>query len=54
MYTKPIDVATPHHFGAPMGAGKVGPNYDPLPWSDFFDRKELILDGRIPIYIAGN
>lgn len=53
MYTKPVDLSTAHHFGAPGGAGKIGPNYDPLPWSDFFDRKELILEGRVPIYIAG-
>ena len=26
--------------------------YDPLPWSDFFDRKETIA-GHIPTYIAG-
>ena len=27
-------------------------SYDPLPWTDFFDSSEMI-DGRIPVYIAG-
>jgi protein phosphatase methylesterase 1 len=53
MYTKPVDLNKPHTFGGP---GKKllsgGVNYDPLPWSDFFDRKET-LDGLIPLYIAG-
>jgi hypothetical protein len=55
MYTKPIDVNKPHHFAPPKKfmSGGSGISYDPLPWSDFFDRKETI-DGQIPIYIAGS
>jgi len=53
MYTKPVDVNKPHHFGVPkkLGAG-AGATYDPLPWNEFFDRRETI-DGKIPLYIAG-
>jgi pimeloyl-ACP methyl ester carboxylesterase len=52
MYTKPSDINSPHHFStAGTHAKKV--TFDPLPWSDFFDRKEMI-NGRVPIYIAGN
>ena len=54
MYTKPVDVAAPHHFAPPGGAAKAGPNYDPLEWNAFFDRQERVVDGRIPIYIAGD
>jgi len=52
MYTKPVDVNKPHHFGVPKKLGSGGVSYDPLPWSEFFDRKESI-DGKIPLYIAG-
>ena len=54
MYTKPVDVNIPHHFAPPkkIGGGGGGVVYDPLPWNDFFDRKET-LDGKIPMYIAG-
>ena len=53
MYTKPVDLNKPHTFGGPPKKFmSSGVNYDPLPWSDFFDRKE-ILDGQIPLYIAG-
>lgn len=50
MYTKPVDVNQSHKFG--MKSGRLGVNYDSLPWSDFFDSQELI-DGRVPVYIAG-
>jgi protein phosphatase methylesterase 1 len=49
MYTKPADISAPHSFGGK----KLGVSYDPLPWSDFFDRKEK-LGGKIPMYIAGD
>jgi protein phosphatase methylesterase 1 len=49
MYTKPVDVPAAHHFAGK----KTGANYDPLPWTEFFDRKENILGGQIPLYIAG-
>ena len=49
MYTKPVDVSHPHQFGS----HKSAVNYDPLSWSDFFDRRELLND-KVPIYIAGN
>lgn len=54
MYTKPVDVNKPHHFGAPkkLGGGG-GATYDPIPWNEFFDRREII-DGKIPVYIAGS
>jgi hypothetical protein len=54
MYTKPVDVNIPHHFAPPkkIGGDCGGVVYDPLPWNDFFDRKET-LDGKIPVYIAG-
>ena len=48
MYTKPVDVNAAHHFGGP----KKGLSYEPLPWNDFFDRKESI-GGQVPLYIAG-
>jgi hypothetical protein len=51
MYTKPVDVNQPHKFGI-SSAKKGGVNYDPLSWQDFFDTQELI-DGRVPVYIAG-
>ena len=38
MYTKQIDVSEPHHFSVT----KRVLSYDPLPWNDFFDRKESI------------
>jgi protein phosphatase methylesterase 1 len=43
MYTKPVDVNKPHQFTAPkkfLSGGGV--SYEPLPWLDFFDRKETI------------
>jgi len=54
MYTKPVDVNKPHHFAPPkkFGSSAVGISYDPLPWNEFFDRREVI-DGKIPLYIAG-
>jgi len=48
MYTKPADISAPHSFGGK----KPGVSYEPLPWSDFFDRKEK-LGGKVPMYIAG-
>jgi hypothetical protein len=44
MYTKPVDVNKPHHFAPPKKflSGGGGISYEPLPWSDFFDRKETI------------
>jgi protein phosphatase methylesterase 1 len=53
MYTKPVDVNKPHHFAPPKKfLSGSGITYDPLPWTDFFERKETI-DGQIPIYVAG-
>lgn len=52
MYTKPVDVANPHHFSM-TGAHTKKLSFDPLSWEDFFDRKELINE-RVPIYIAGS
>ena len=48
MYTKPADISAPHTFGGK----KPGASYDPLPWNEFFDRKES-LGGKVPTYIAG-
>ena len=53
MYTKPVDVSAPHHFAAAGAKKSSHVVYDPLPWSDFFDRRET-LEGGVPIYIAGN
>jgi protein phosphatase methylesterase 1 len=53
MYTKPVDVAAPHHFTGPKSK-MGGPNYDPLSWNEIFDKKESILGGQVPLYIAGN
>jgi len=36
----------------PSNAKRAKNNYDPLPWSDFYDEK-ILLDDRIPTYIAG-
>jgi protein phosphatase methylesterase 1 len=52
MYTKPVNVGSPHHFTMP-GTHSQKASFDPLPWSDFFDRKEKIHD-RVPVYIAGD
>jgi hypothetical protein len=30
-----------------------GGKYDPIDWNSFYDYKETIIDGKIPIYIAG-
>jgi hypothetical protein len=38
MYTKPVDVSAVHTFSQM----KKGVSYDPLPWSEFFDRKETL------------
>jgi hypothetical protein len=40
MYTNPTG------FLPPAGGkkGKLGVNYDPLPWTDFFDEKIMIKD----------
>ena len=38
MYTKPVDVSAVHTFSQI----KKGVSYDPLPWSEFFDRKETL------------
>ena len=32
---------------------KLGVQYDPLPWSDFYDSQEII-NGHIPVYYAGD
>ena len=44
MYTKPADVNKPHQFAPPKKflSGAGGISYEPLPWSDFFDRKETL------------
>ena len=31
-------------FGAPSGKKTVGINYDPLPWTDFYDEKIMLKD----------
>jgi len=28
-------------------------DYDPLPWSDFFETKEMILEEKVPLYFSG-
>jgi hypothetical protein len=30
-----------------------GGKYDPIDWNFFYDYKETIIDGKIPVYIAG-
>lgn len=52
MYTKPVDIKSPHLFGKkPFKAGGIC--YDPLEWNSFFDTKEKI-NGVVPLYISGN
>lgn len=52
-----VDVGMiPHKFHVPKPTETkkmMSSQYDPLPWSDFFDTKEM-LDGTVPIYQAGN
>ena len=52
MYTKQVDVNTSHQFAAPK-FNKPALSYEPLDWSNFFDRKERI-NGVVPLYIAGD
>jgi protein phosphatase methylesterase 1 len=52
MYTKPSDISNAHHFSA-SGTHAKKVTYEPLPWTNFFDRKEIINE-RVPVYIAGN
>ena len=44
----PMSVLT----GAPGTLASVKTQYDPLPWTDFFDRMEKIND-TVPVYVAG-
>lgn len=37
---------------APSGVSKLANQYDPMPWSDFYDTREMI-DEKIPLYTAG-
>lgn len=53
MYTKPVDVASPHHFHGSKSGSSTSLTYEPLPWTAFFDRKEK-MHGVVPIYIAGD
>ena len=46
-------------FKAPLqtDSGKTmfgGGQYDPLTWDQFYDKKEMICDGKIPLYTAGS
>jgi len=38
---------------APTQNKSLSSQYDPLPWTDFFDSREMI-DDKIPLYKAGN
>jgi len=44
-----------HNFHSPKPpcGPKLSSKYDPAPWSDYFDTKELI-DGKVPVYHAGS
>jgi protein phosphatase methylesterase 1 len=52
--------AMPPSSGAPVAgtggkiAHSVGSQFDPLTWDMFFDQKEMIFGGKIPLYIAGD
>ena len=39
--------------GAASGLSALRQQYEPLPWSDFWDSRELINE-KIPIYVAGS
>lgn len=45
-------------FKPPTGAGNSshfgGGQFDPLNWDQFYDTKEMICDGKIPLYTAGS
>ena len=35
------------------GLAQLRSQYDPLPWSDFYDTREMI-ENTVPVYTAGN
>lgn len=43
----------PSNFGGSEGLSHLKKQFDPLPWSDFFDEREMI-DGVVPLYRAGS
>ena len=55
------DTAMPPTTGKPPGGSSIGKmshtagsHFDPLNWDMFYDQKQMICDGKIPLYIAGN
>ena len=52
--------AMPPSSGNPPGGTSIGKlshssgsQFDPLNWDMFYDQKQMICDGKIPLYIAG-
>lgn len=55
------DQTMPPSSGKPPAGSSVGKishstgsQFDPLSWDKFFDQKDMICDGKIPLCIAGN
>ena len=51
----PPSSGKPPSIGSSLGklSHKTGSQFDPLNWDMFYDQKQMICDGKIPLYIAG-